>query len=248
MTARPPDVHTVQQQCQSTAAAARKRRRARLQTKQPFTADNVLSMSSSSHPPPKKKARKTATTSNTPCQNQYTPKELESMTKEELSTWRREARRVRNRESAALSRKRTRDRIEELEREVEEWKRKYYVLSKQDFNSDELEKEEVLHESDRTDEPPSKVAEIEQKRKCIVSPCSSPPCSPLISPVLSAPLVVSLENTNHRNLNLEEENDRSGERNSLSKAEMIEEDRDKKINQEGMEHKKHFNEMISRPA
>jgi hypothetical protein len=48
-----------------------------------------------------------------------------SMTKEELVTWRKEARRVRNRESAAASRKRTRDRIEELEGEVSKIKSKY---------------------------------------------------------------------------------------------------------------------------
>jgi molecular chaperone GrpE (heat shock protein) len=39
--------------------------------------------------------------------------------------WRRECRRVRNRESAAASRARVRDRIQELEVEVEDWKTKY---------------------------------------------------------------------------------------------------------------------------
>jgi hypothetical protein len=47
------------------------------------------------------------------------------MTKDELVAWRKEARRVRNRESAAASRKRTRDRIDELEGEVSEIKSKY---------------------------------------------------------------------------------------------------------------------------
>jgi hypothetical protein len=47
------------------------------------------------------------------------------MTKEELVAWRKEARRVRNRESAAASRKRTRDRIQELEGEVAAIKSKY---------------------------------------------------------------------------------------------------------------------------
>mmetsp|Transcript_18519 Transcript_18519/g.25673 ORF Transcript_18519/g.25673 Transcript_18519/m.25673 type:complete len:192 (+) Transcript_18519:88-663(+) len=47
------------------------------------------------------------------------------MSKEQLAAWRREARRVRNRESAAASRQRIRDRIGELEDEVGEWKAKY---------------------------------------------------------------------------------------------------------------------------
>jgi ABC-type sulfate/molybdate transport systems ATPase subunit len=48
-----------------------------------------------------------------------------SMTKEQLTTWRREQRRVRNRESAAASRRKVRDRIGELEDEVDIWKRRY---------------------------------------------------------------------------------------------------------------------------
>jgi hypothetical protein len=47
------------------------------------------------------------------------------MDKDELANWRREHRRVRNRESAAASRQRIRSRITELEGEVTEWKDKY---------------------------------------------------------------------------------------------------------------------------
>lgn len=47
------------------------------------------------------------------------------MTKEEAAVWRREQRRKRNRESAAASRQRQRDRIVELEGELDEWKNKY---------------------------------------------------------------------------------------------------------------------------
>ncbi len=47
------------------------------------------------------------------------------MSKEELTAWRREMRRVRNRESAAASRRKVRDRIEELEDEVKTWKERY---------------------------------------------------------------------------------------------------------------------------
>jgi len=46
------------------------------------------------------------------------------MSKEEAAAWRREQRRKRNRESAALSRQRQRDRIGDLEVEVDEWKTK----------------------------------------------------------------------------------------------------------------------------
>jgi len=49
------------------------------------------------------------------------------MNKDQLAAWRREARRVRNRESAAASRQRIRNRISELEDEVGDWKAKYAV-------------------------------------------------------------------------------------------------------------------------
>jgi hypothetical protein len=53
------------------------------------------------------------------------------MSKEEAAVWRREQRRKRNRESAAASRQRQRDRIVELEAEVDDWKIKYEeIMSK----------------------------------------------------------------------------------------------------------------------
>ncbi|KAG7360149.1 bZIP transcription factor [Nitzschia inconspicua] len=52
------------------------------------------------------------------------------MTREELKKWRKEARRVRNRESAAMSRKKNRERITELEIEVDEIKTKYAAALK----------------------------------------------------------------------------------------------------------------------
>jgi hypothetical protein len=45
--------------------------------------------------------------------------------RDQLAAWRREARRVRNRESAAASRRKQKDRIDELELELSEWKEKY---------------------------------------------------------------------------------------------------------------------------
>ncbi len=49
------------------------------------------------------------------------------MTKEELTGWRKEARRVRNRESAAASRRKTKERIGVLESEVAALESKYKV-------------------------------------------------------------------------------------------------------------------------
>merc|ERR1712176_1394192 len=49
-------------------------------------------------------------------------------TKEEAAVWRREQRRKRNRQGAAASRQRQRDRITELEGELEGWKTKYAEL------------------------------------------------------------------------------------------------------------------------
>jgi len=59
-------------------------------------------------------------------QNRYEPEV--PMTKEQAAEWRREARRKRNRESAAASRNKIRNRINELEEEVQDWKDKYSSL------------------------------------------------------------------------------------------------------------------------
>ena len=56
-------------------------------------------------------------------QIQYNPEV--PMSKEQLTAWRREMRRVRNRESAAASRRKVRERIDELEDEVKSWKDRY---------------------------------------------------------------------------------------------------------------------------
>jgi len=53
-----------------------------------------------------------------------------NMSRDELKAWRKEARRVRNRESAAASRKRNRERISELEVEVDALQSKYTAALK----------------------------------------------------------------------------------------------------------------------
>lgn len=62
-------------------------------------------------------------------QNHYAPQSISSMSKDELSVWRKEQRRKRNRESAAASRNKTRSRIDELEGEVDKWKLMYHDMS-----------------------------------------------------------------------------------------------------------------------
>jgi chromatin segregation and condensation protein Rec8/ScpA/Scc1 (kleisin family) len=76
-------------------------------------------------PPPKKRkvSKKDSDTTTKKTQVRYDPEV--PMDKDQLAAWRKEARRVRNRESAAASRQRIRDRITELENEVGQWKQKY---------------------------------------------------------------------------------------------------------------------------
>jgi hypothetical protein len=73
-------------------------------------------------------------------QNRYEPPT--SMTKEQAAEWRREARRKRNRESAAASRNKVRSRITELEGEVDDWKNKYASLLQR---IESLERRHNLH-------------------------------------------------------------------------------------------------------
>ena len=56
-------------------------------------------------------------------QQKYVPDR--PMSAEEMKAWRKEARRIRNRQSAAASRQKTKDRIAILESEVQSWRTKY---------------------------------------------------------------------------------------------------------------------------
>lgn len=90
-------------------------------------------LSVSMQAPSPKKRKTIAPTTNTPSkkksplynqpQNRYEPPNMAGMTKAEIMAWRKEERRVRNRESAAASRKKTAARIVELEGQVQEYKR-----------------------------------------------------------------------------------------------------------------------------
>uniref|UniRef100_A0A7S1CY60 BZIP domain-containing protein n=1 Tax=Cyclophora tenuis TaxID=216820 RepID=A0A7S1CY60_CYCTE len=96
------------------------------------------------------------------------------MTKPELTAWRKEARRVRNRESAAASRRRTRDRINELEIQVDDLQSKYSAALRKIA---ELEAAALKH----------KLASVNthlESAVSVVSPTSSPVIAP-VSPVAS---------------------------------------------------------------
>ncbi|GAX24264.1 hypothetical protein FisN_4Lh033 [Fistulifera solaris] len=102
------------------------------------------------------------------------------MTREEAAAWRREQRRKRNRESAAASRQRQRDRINELETELEEWKEKYEtVVSKikaheegRNYISESAEL--ILLRTTRSETPPPQEAKT-------VTPRSSPTSTTFLS-------------------------------------------------------------------
>lgn len=85
------------------------------------------------------------------------------MTKEQAAAWRREQRRKRNRESAAASRQRQRDRIAELEEEVEGWKQKYHSAF---LRLEELERQHGIVKTS--------AEHTEQVETIQISPCPSP--------------------------------------------------------------------------
>ncbi len=86
------------------------------------TSSTVSTVTSSTSTSPKNKDV-VGTTKNHTKQKRYEPET--PMTKEQTAAWRREARKVRNRQSAAKSREKIKNRINVLELEVEEWKAKY---------------------------------------------------------------------------------------------------------------------------
>lgn len=100
----------------SPTSEARKRRREILQGSK--RAPEVVISSN-----PKRKVLDSATVSPKKKQMKYDPDV--PMTKEEATAWRREQRRKRNRQSAAASRQRQRDRISELEQQVEDYQKKF---------------------------------------------------------------------------------------------------------------------------
>ena len=107
----------------SSTAVARKRRKEKMESQRVPISDTD---SSSCNEEELSKRRRLDENSRRKYQNRYEPDV--PMSKEELAEWRREARKKRNRESAAASRNKVRTRIAELEGEVKEWKSKYSTL------------------------------------------------------------------------------------------------------------------------
>eukprot|EP00429_Kryptoperidinium_foliaceum_P064979 CAMPEP_0176065628 /NCGR_PEP_ID=MMETSP0120_2-20121206/32745_1 /TAXON_ID=160619 /ORGANISM="Kryptoperidinium foliaceum, Strain CCMP 1326" /LENGTH=147 /DNA_ID=CAMNT_0017399223 /DNA_START=86 /DNA_END=529 /DNA_ORIENTATION=- len=116
------------------AAEARKRRKEIIQSQRsegepPVVAktpeEPVETTTKEKKPPKKRKIDDSAKLSDDSKKKQIRYDPDVPMDKEQLAAWRREARRVRNRESAAASRQRIRNRINELEDEVGQWKTKY---------------------------------------------------------------------------------------------------------------------------
>lgn len=93
------------------------------------------------------------------------------MTKEELAKWRKEARRVRNRESAAASRQKTKERIDILQNQVTTLQAKYDAALQR-----------IAELEGRAHRPP-------QVPFVSVPPRVSPHCSPKVSPSPSTHLV-----------------------------------------------------------
>jgi len=86
------------------------------------------------------------------------------MTKEELKAWRKEARRVRNRESAAASRRRNRDLLKVLENQVDAMKTKYaaalrYIVDLEGSSNDpflpQVLRQDLMEARDETSPLPS---------------------------------------------------------------------------------------------
>jgi hypothetical protein len=102
-----------------------------------------------------------------------------AMSKDELKNWRKEARRVRNRESAAASRNRTRQRIDELEGEVAILKSKY---------SEALQKILDLQSGTADSFTPDRLRQDLLERSRSVSPTHPSPSSPTFVATVSPPL------------------------------------------------------------
>lgn len=119
-------------------------------------------------------------------QNFYAPPAISSMSKDELSEWRKEQRRKRNRESAAASRNKTRVRIEELEGEVDQWKQRYHDMEiKMRCMERHIQFLTKLNMSAPQGQLPGLVAPTPQHQPQVVSHPNSPPRSPSPQPYAS---------------------------------------------------------------
>eukprot|EP00978_Attheya_sp_CCMP212_P017626 scaffold47193_cov58-Attheya_sp.AAC.3 len=230
----------------TSAVLARKRRMEALR-KQRFELSD--SSDSESEPSSNKKAKKYAFPSavSSPVVSDSSPQKEDSrkykaardtqvrynpdvpMPKEELAEWRKEARRVRNRESAAASRQKTRSRIDELEGELNEWKAKYVYAMERIRKLENERKRDHVH---TVDDPPHMVLDASPVSRGLVSPCDSPVLS---SKAISRAVIQSMPQLSSlfSNCQTEQEQGRSQSQERKKKNEP--------------HPTKHLNEMISRP-
>merc|ERR1712232_441151 len=111
------------------------------------------------------------------------------MTRTELTAWRKEARRVRNRESAAESRRRTRSRIEELEAKLSTMENKYEIALKRISELESLKSRDdgIMRNSPQT---PRTVESLpKEETPCVETSVVSPSISPVSSPVYDPSLI-----------------------------------------------------------
>merc|ERR1712070_273056 len=135
-----------------------------------------------------------------PTQMRYDPDV--PMTKEEAAAWRREARKIRNRNSAAASRQKTRDRIEELEAEVQSWQEKYAAL---EAKVKAYEYQNVVKVLDNVNNTSNTISSTDEQSRSLSSMVSSQVSDIVmesaaaligLSPVLSATAVKTKEEGN----------------------------------------------------
>lgn len=114
------------------------------------------------------------------------------MTRTELTAWRKEARRVRNRESAAESRRRTRDRIEELEGKLFTLEEKYSAALQRiselegcqtsSYTQSHIVAQGCLVETGTESNVPKHTSDSTSTSTPVVSPTMSPTSSPKFLP------------------------------------------------------------------
>uniref|UniRef100_A0A7S2PRM4 BZIP domain-containing protein n=2 Tax=Skeletonema marinoi TaxID=267567 RepID=A0A7S2PRM4_9STRA len=113
----------------------------------------------------------------------------DGMTREELSVWRKEERRKRNRASAAASRIKTQSKIAELEGQVSHWKSKC-----EDMEDMMMKLQRQVDLLTRAQSPTAfedaSMAQQQQQHHYLVSPPSSHPNSPSSTSSLSSPLAL----------------------------------------------------------
>jgi hypothetical protein len=154
--------------------------------------------------------------SSTKYQNRYVPGV--PMTKEEEVEWRKEARRQRNRESAANSRNKVRNRIQELEHEVVEWKTKYEslmnridLLERLNSSSRNLSSTPSISDAPQAIYVPSSISACseEQSDLLVVPDCTSNHCE--TSSQIGQQEIIQLNLTNEVDLHVIETTSRPAE-------------------------------------